>query len=109
MNRTNEPPDWVRVPRWCAECGDLFYKVVGGQIYCDKHRHLSGSVIRATEQPKFPCPNCGGSVNRSNSGVCWHCGIKIPRKTLCHKCGHGYTQSLGRYGCPNRHGEGIVT
>lgn len=26
---------------------------------------------------------------------------------LCHQCGHQYQEALGRYGCPNCHGEGL--
>jgi len=31
-------------------------------------------------------------------------------KTPCHSCGHSFDQDwLGRYGCPNCHGEGLET
>lgn len=39
--------DWTKIALHCKECGIQFFRKVKGQRYCDEHRHLGGSVVRA--------------------------------------------------------------
>lgn len=49
LNKTDAEDAWTKIALHCPECGAQFFRKVKGQKYCDKHRHLSGAVIRPQE------------------------------------------------------------
>lgn len=43
---SNEKRPWWELPRKCQHCGRKFMPKLGGQFYCQEHRHLAGAVIK---------------------------------------------------------------